>query len=134
PDSAKSIIAEKLASELFPNDQGTPGILVFHNDSGEIMQNEVQQIIDGIIAAEIEGIETIINPAQLPPPAIAGFISEDKSTMIVPMNLKAGLGNKDYSEINDQATEVGTGIAKQLTSTDFYITGPAGIAGDTVKL
>ncbi len=134
PDSAKSIIAQNLAAELFPNDQGTPGILVFHNDSGEIMQDEVQQIIDGIIAAEIEGIETIINPAQLPPPAIAGFISEDKSTMIVPMNLKAGLGNKDYSEINDQATEIGTGISKQLTSTDFYITGPAGIAGDTVKL
>lgn len=53
--------------------------------------------------------------------------------MIVPMSLEAGLGNSQYSEINDEAYEIGSEIAKDL-DTKFYITGPAGIAGDTVKL
>lgn len=54
--------------------------------------------------------------------------------MIVPMELEQGLGNDEYAEINDRATEIGTGIADKLESTSFYITGPAGIAGDTIKL
>jgi RND superfamily putative drug exporter len=69
----------------------------------------------------------------MPPQAIANFLSEDETTIIVPMTLEAGLGNSNYADINDQTTEIGTSIAKNLT-TDFYITGPAGIAGDTTKL
>jgi len=133
PDEAKSVIAEQRLEELFPNDQGTPGILVFHNASGEVSLDEVKKILDGIRAAEIEGVQTILDITALPPQAIAGFTSEDKSTIIVPMNLEAGLGNGEYAEINDEASSVGNEIAEGL-STDFYITGPAGIAGDTVKL
>lgn len=133
PDEAQSIIAEKKLEELFPNDQGTPGILVFHNTSGEVNLDEVKQILSGINSAEIKGIEFILDISALPPQALAGFTSEDKSTMIIPMNLEAGLGNSDYAEINDEASRIGGEIAQGL-STDFYITGPAGIAGDTVKL
>ena len=50
------------------------------------------------------------------------------------MELEKGLGNNDYSEINDKASEIGNKIASELENIDFYITGPAGIAGDTVKL
>lgn len=35
PDEAQSIIAEQKLAETFPNEQGAPGILVFHNESGE---------------------------------------------------------------------------------------------------
>jgi putative drug exporter of the RND superfamily len=118
---------------FFPNDQGTPGIYVFHKSDGEITVEEVGEIIDGIKKADIEGIETIVDVSKLPPQALSAFISEDKTTMIVPMNLKNGLGSSDYAEINDKTTEVGTKIAEDL-GVDFYITGPAGISGDTVKL
>lgn len=133
PDEAASIIADNKINELFPNEQGTPGILVFHNSDGDINIEEVKEILSGIEAENIEGIDQIVPIAQLPEQALASFISEDKSTMIVPMNLEAGLGNSDYAEINDHATEIGTSIAKNLAA-DFYITGPAGIAGDTTKL
>lgn len=133
PDEAASIIADNKIDELFPNEQGTPGILVFHNSDGDINIEEVKEILSGIEAENIEGIDQIVPIAQLPEQALASFISEDKSTMIVPMNLEAGLGNSDYAEINDHATEIGTSIAKNLAA-DFYITGPAGIAGDTTKL
>ncbi|MGX6443905.1 MMPL family transporter [Neobacillus sp. K501] len=134
PDEAQSIIAEKKTEELFPNEQGTPGIMVFHNENGAIDTDEVKQILTGIIIEDIDGIENIVDINTLSPQALAGFISEDDSTMIVPMELKKGLGNDEYSEINDKVSKIGNKIAGTLESTDFYITGPAGIAGDTIKL
>ncbi|MFJ8267482.1 MMPL family transporter [Peribacillus asahii] len=134
PDEAKSIIAEQKTEELFPNDQGTPGILVFHNENGDVNIEEAKQILDGILAKDIKGIESIVDISKLPPQALESFISEDGTTMIVPMELENGLGNSQYAEINDQASEIGNEIAETLDSTNFYITGPAGIAGDTVKL
>lgn len=133
PDEAQSIIAQNKLDEYFPNDQGTPGIYVFHNPDGDLVVEDVTTIIEGIKEANIEGIADIIDISQLPPQATAAFLSEDKSTMIIPVNLELGLGNSEYAEINDAATEIGTDIAKDLR-TDFYITGPAGIAGDTTKL
>lgn len=133
PDEAQSIIAEQKLAETFPNEQGAPGILVFHNESGVIDVDEVRQILSGIISANIEGVDSIVDIRALPDQALSGFTSEDGSTMIVPMSLEAGLGNSQYSEINDEAYVIGSEIAKDL-DTKFYITGPAGIAGDTVKL
>ena len=54
---------------------------------------DVMTIISGIKEANIEGIEEIVDISVLPPQALSAFLSEDKTTMIVPMNLKAGLGN-----------------------------------------
>ncbi len=133
PDEAQSIITQNKLDKYFPNDKGTPGIYVFHKANGELVIEDVMTIIDGIKEASIEGIEEIVDIAALPPQALSAFLSEDKTTMIVPMNLKEGLGNADYADINDETTEVGTKIAAEL-NTEFYITGPAGIAGDTVKL
>lgn len=134
PDDAQSIIAEKEMEEHFPNDQGTPGILVFHNENGDVDIAEAQEILNGIIDADIEGVDSIIDIGELPPPALESFTSEDGTTMIVPMTLEAGLGNSEYAKINDKASEIGNEIAKGQENTSFYITGPAGIAGDTVKL
>lgn len=134
PDDAASIIASEKLDEYFPNDQGTPGILVFHNEDGEVNVESVKNILEGIQQANIDGIDTIVDIASLPEQALASFISENGSTMIVPMNLEAGLGNDQYAEINDEASKIGNDIAKSTGDTQFYITGPAGIAGDTVKL
>jgi len=133
PDEAQSIIAENRLEKLFPNDQGTPGILVFHDASGDVKLNEVKQIMNGLIAADIPGVQSIVDIGAMPPQALAGFTSADRSTVIVPMSLEAGLGNNEYAEINDEASSLGNEIADGM-STDFYITGPAGIAGDTIKL
>ncbi|MBP2240344.1 RND superfamily putative drug exporter [Cytobacillus eiseniae] len=134
PNEAQSIIAEKKTEELFPNEQGTPGILVFHNDKGDINTDEVIQILEGIVAEDIKGIETIVDIRVLPPQALTGFISEDASTMIVPMELEQDLGNDQYSDINDKVSEIGNNLADEFENMTFYITGPAGIAGDTLKL
>lgn len=134
PDDAQSIIADQKLKEYFPNDQGTPGILVFHNSEGDVNPETVQEILTGITEANIKGIDSIVDISQLPPPALEGFYSEDNTTMIIPMSLEAGLGSADFAEINDEASEIGSDIAADSGSTEFYVTGPAGIAGDTVKL
>lgn len=134
PDDAQSIIADDKLKEYFPDDQGTPGILVFHNRGGDADAETVQEILAAIKAADIEGIDSIVDISQLPPPALEGFYSEDNTTMIIPMSLEAGLGSADFAEINDEASEIGSGIAADSGSMEFYVTGPAGIAGDTVKL
>ena len=133
PDEAEAIVAQNKVNELFPSDSGTPGILVFNNPEGAIDIAEVKEILKGISEEKIEGIDEIVDLSKMPPQALAAFTSEDKTTIIVPMNLEAGLGNSDYSRINDKASEIGNDIARNLDA-DFYITGPAGIAGDTTKL
>ncbi|MCP2035445.1 RND superfamily putative drug exporter [Planomicrobium sp. HSC-17F08] len=134
PDDAQSIIADQKLKEYFPDDQGTPGILVFHNAEGDVDLTAVQDILAGITDAGIEGIDSIVDISQLPPPALEGFYSEDNTTMIIPMTLQAGLGSADFAEINDEASKIGSDIAADFDNMEFYITGPAGIAGDTVKL
>lgn len=133
PDDVESIITQNKLDEYFPNDQGTPGIYVFHNEDGELVIEDVVEIIGGIKEENIEGIAEVVDISMLPPQALEAFLSEDNSTMIIPMNLEAGLGNAEYAEINDETTELGTKLAAEY-NIDFYITGPAGIAGDTVKL
>ena len=120
PDEAEAIVSQNKVDELFPSDTGTPGILVFNNPDGEIDIAEVNEILKGITDEKIEGIEEIVDLSKMPPQALAAFTSEDKTTMIVPMNLKAGLGNSDYSRINDKASEIGNDIAKNLNA-DFYL-------------
>ena len=135
PDNTPSIQAERLLEQYFPNDRGTPGILVFHQEqAGTLNIEDVEQIVAGIQAADITGIETIVDLSQLPPAAIQSFTSDSGSTVILPMMLEAGLGSAEFSEINDEVLDIGQSIAANMQDVSFYVTGPAGIAGDTVKL
>jgi len=134
PNDAASIIASEELEKFFPNEQGTPGILVFHNENGEVNLDEVTVIMNAIIGANIEGIDTIIDISALPPQALEGFKSEDKSTMIIPMSLDPGADNRQIGETIEQVAEVGADAAEGQSSTIFRVTGPAGIAADTLKL
>jgi RND superfamily putative drug exporter len=134
PSEAQSIIANEKLEQYFPNDQGTPGILVFHNENGEINLDEVAEIVDAILADDVAGIDEIINIANLPPQALESFKSEDKSTMIIPMTLDAAADSRQIGETVDKVAEIGNQAAQGFTDTLFRITGPAGIVGDTLKL
>lgn len=134
PDEAASIIASQKVQELFPSDTGTPGIFVFHNENGELNFDEAKQILAALDAANVEGVESYLDPFTLPEQALSAFVSEDKSTLIAMYTLEQGLGSSAYAEINDELSERGLTASETLSSTNFYITGPAGIAGDTLKL
>ncbi|MDZ5712666.1 MMPL family transporter [Jeotgalibacillus haloalkalitolerans] len=133
PDDAQSIIAENKVKELFPDDQATPGILVF-NAQEEIQASDVQAVLDEIREAELTGVQEMMDLSVLPPQALEGFFSEDSRTFIFPIELEPGIGNDKYSEINDEILSIGQTYGEEQDAFDFYVTGPAGIAGDTLKL
>ena len=134
PDDAQSIIANEKLEEYFPNDQGTPGILVFHNEKGEANIEEATEIMKAIVDADIKGVDEVIDLSQLPPQALQAFTSEEQSTIIVPVTLDPSLDNRGIGDTVDKITEIGNEKAEEMADTSFYVTGPAGIAGDTLKL
>ncbi|WP_110931918.1 MMPL family transporter [Paenibacillus bouchesdurhonensis] len=134
PNDAPSIIANEKLEQYFPNDQGTPGILVFHNDDGEVNLTAVTEIMNAIISTDVAGVDQIVDIAKLPPQATAAFMSEDKSTMIIPMTLDPAADSRQIGETVDAVARIGNEAAQGFTDTTFRITGPAGIAGDTLKL
>ena len=134
PDDAQSIIASEKLEEYFPNDQGTPGILVFHNENGEVNTEEATEIMKAIVDADIKGVDEVIDFSQLPPQALQAFTSEEQSTIIVPVTLDSSLDNRGIGKTVDKIAEIGNEKAEEMADTSFYVTGPAGIAGDTLKL
>lgn len=134
PDDAASLIADEKLETYFPNDQGIPGILVLEQTDGAIDMEAIDRVTGALIDADIPGIEQIVDVRQLPPPARAGFMSEDGNVFLLPAELDASLGS---DELNDIVAEMYTVVDEEIASVDgmnAYITGPAGIAGDTLKL
>ncbi len=133
PDDAQSIIAENKVKELFPDDQATPGILVFDAQK-ELQVTEIQPVLEEIQDADLTGVQEMLDLSVLPPQALEGFFSEDRQTFIFPIELEPGIGSDKYAEINDEILSIGQTFGEEQNAFDFYVTGPAGIAGDTLKL
>lgn len=133
PDDAQSIMAENKVKELFPDDQATPGILVFDAEK-EVEVSDVQAVLNEIREADLTGVQEMMELSDLPPQALEGFFSEDSQTFIFPIELESGIGSDRYSEINDEILSIGQTYGEEQNAFDFYVTGPAGIAGDTLKL
>lgn len=130
PADAASMIAEAKVKEHFPDDQGTPAILVFHRDQGEVDVQTVMKTVRAVTEANIEHVE-LPDLAALPDAALKAFVSEDKSIMIVPATLSGQLGGRQLGEKVDAILQAGEPAKGDH---QFYVTGPAGIAGDTVRL
>ncbi|MGM9988175.1 MAG: MMPL family transporter [Bacillaceae bacterium] len=131
PDDAQSIIADKKLNEYFKDDKGIPALLVFHNKKGEVDAKEISRVMDKIEGEKIEGIKDFLPFSKLPPQVQTSFYSEDKSTAVLPVNLKDNLENKEIQQIVDKIVDVEKGTKSDVM---FRVTGPAGIAGDTLKL
>ncbi|WP_394236828.1 MMPL family transporter [Niallia oryzisoli] len=129
PEDAQSVIAQNKVDEYFSEDEGTPGILVFQSDKEEI---DVTQLI-GFFAKvedEIDGVEQVVPLAALPPQAVAGFFSEDKQTAVIPLTFDPALESK---ELRDKLEKI-QALSKETTNLNLYVTGPAGIAVDSLNL
>ncbi|WP_316571453.1 MMPL family transporter [Neobacillus sp. YIM B06451] len=130
PEDSQSVIAQSKADQYFSDNAGIPAILVFQADKGEIALEDLASITDEIVAADIIGVDEVIPLSALPPQAAAGFFSGDKTTAVVPLTLDASLENKEIKASKEKIEEV-VGDASEL---NLYITGPAGIAADSLDL
>lgn len=129
PNDAASIEAAKKVEEYFPNDGGTPAILVFNEDNKKVDDAEVAKAL-ALIEKEVKGITSMAPFAQLPPAARAEFLSEDKSAAAIPIVFQQGFTSEDFEPRIEQITK----IANEQSGSNVYVTGPAGIATDTTAL
>ena len=130
PDKAQSVIAQNKVDEYFEDSDGTPAILVFQSNNGGIEFSTLAEVMQNIEGEEIEGVEQVVPLSSLPPQAAAGFFSEDKTTAVIPLIFSTSLETKELKESKEQMTE----LVNESSDLTLYVTGPAGIATDSLDL
>lgn len=130
PEDAKSVVAQKKIDHYFKDNDGIPAILVFQAKDGQVELQELSQLLDKISEKNITGVEQLIPLSKLPPEATKEFFSEDQTTAIIPLTYATTMESKEIKEANEQLQM----LAKESAQYDLYITGPAGIAADTLEL
>ena len=130
PKNAKSIIAQNKVDHYFKDNDGIPAILVFQSNKGEVTFAELAGLLDQVQSKNIKGVQQVVRLSALPPQAAAGFFSDDKTTAIIPLTFDSSLETKEMKTSIQQITE----IVKNTTDLKLYVTGPAGIAADTLDL
>ena len=128
PSDAKSMIAQNKQDQYFKNNEGTPAILVFQKDGNNITISDLNPLFEEI--AQIEGIKEYVPLTTMPPQATASFFSKDQSTVILPLTLEPSLESKEMRTVLEEITE----IVEKNTDLTLNITGPAGIAVDSLNL
>jgi putative drug exporter of the RND superfamily len=130
PEDAQSVIAQSKVDEYFKDTNGTPGILVFQSKQGNLEPSSLVDVYNLINEENIPGVEQVIPLAALPPQAIQGFFSEDQTTALIPIIFDSSLETKEIRESKNQILEV----VKANSDVQLYVTGPAGIATDSLDL
>ncbi len=128
PVDAPSSVAQEKLDEYFANEDGLPGILVFQSDGGSFEPEELSAFFAEL--QELDGIASVVPFTELPPQAAAGFYAEDRSTVALPIAFEPGLETDEIRDIQEQLTA----IAADETNLTYTMTGPAGIAVDTLNL
>ncbi|MBO8156932.1 MAG: MMPL family transporter [Bacillaceae bacterium] len=130
PDDAKAVIAENKLDEYFPGNEGTPAILVFQSNDGEIEVTKLAEVLDHIREEGVSGVEGLVPLSALPPQAQAKFFSEDKETATIPLTFAPELETAELKDSKEQIEE----IVEETSELEMYVTGPAGIAVDSLDL
>lgn len=130
PKDAQSVIAQTKVDQYFKNNDGIPAILVFQADNGKVDFSEIAGVFDQIESEKVLGVEQVIPLSSLPPQAQAGFLSEDKEAAAIPLTFDSSLESKEIRE----SLELISALVKENTDFTLYITGPAGIAVDSLDL
>ncbi|OYD06828.1 MMPL family transporter [Paludifilum halophilum] len=130
PEDAQSVIAQKKVDQYFKEGDGTPAILVFQSTEGKIAFKDLENVLKQIENENIEGMEPVVSLSSLPPEAAAGFFSDDQTTALIPLSFHPSLENQEIKH----ATEQLLAVVEGSSNLNLYVTGPAGIATDSLEL
>lgn len=135
PDRAPSEVAKRELERYFSEEGGNPALFVFHNKQKLAAEDfkQINKLSEYLHSNEApDTIKEVVPFHRLPEQVQQAFLSEDQTTMVFPVVLKDGL---EMDEINETITafqQKGDSLIKN--STEFKITGPAGIASDTIAI
>ena len=135
-ENIPSTIAKNVLYEHFPTNQGLTALLVFHRE-GELTAEDKQEItaLSEWLASDAKPqyIERALPYHLFPESVQAQMFSEDKTTLLfnltLQQDLESSLALETFEEI--RAKVVDLGFAEGL---QFEVTGPAGIAVDTISI
>lgn len=134
PEDMLSEQAKKEYDKYFAKDEGTPAILVFSSDTKLIEEDltSISNTAKYISEENIKNVKEVVAFDKMPPQSMGAFLSEDGTSIFLPITLKPALEAKDIShaleKIEAQADKAVT------ESVSYKITGPAAIAADATKL
>ncbi|WP_404431134.1 MMPL family transporter [Sutcliffiella horikoshii] len=134
PEEAQSVVASEKFDTYFPDDNGLFALLVFHNEEGWNTQSftEVDEVSKWVEEdSTLETIQSAVPFHQFPEQVKGDFLSEDGTTLVLPLFLK---DNLEMDEVHDTVQSIETFTETALTSGTMVITGPAGIASDTIAI
>ncbi|GIP35185.1 MMPL family transporter [Paenibacillus sp. J2TS4] len=134
-ENTPSAAAQAIMEEQFPSDDGLVALLVFHAQ-GEITPDERGKIseISEWLASESkpEHVSGALPFHQFPESVQNQMFSEDGSTLLLNVALQKDLESDQIydtlQQIRSEVEQIGTG------GLQFEMTGPAGIAADTITL
>ncbi len=135
PKEAESVLASKELERYFPDEDGTPALMVFHCSDG-MTSTDIQSVekLSRYLHSN-KAPETIDETPpfhQMPEAAQKTFLSDDKTTLLLPVVLQDGL---EMEAINQTVTDLrDKGESFLVPPTELTVTGPAGIASDTIAI
>ncbi|QQP12802.1 MMPL family transporter [Lysinibacillus agricola] len=142
PESEMSQQAAAIIAEQFPNEAGTPLLLVWHRESGLTTDDfvAIQKIYGELKAKPLEN-QTLIPPYdKMPPQAFVASASENGTTIVTPVFFEKGVATDALRESLKTLTKTmdtyNVQLDKNLASGDLHVrySGPVGIATDAVSL
>jgi len=134
-EDTPSAIASRVMEEHFPSEDGLPALVVFHNADriGEHNRKDIAAFSEWLASSDKpEHVGSALPFHLLSKSVQDAMLSSDQSTLVFPLSLKKGL---DSDVIYDSIAEIRTWLAEhQSAPMEAEITGPAGIAADTLSL
>lgn len=130
PEDVQSVVAQEKVQQYFTNNQGIPAILVFQSKNGEVTLSELSNVLDQVERESIKGVQQVVPLSNIPPQATSEFFSDDKTTALIPLSFDSTLDTKEMQKSIAKISQ----IVKDTTDLTLYVTGPAGIATDTLDL
>lgn len=134
-DDTPSAVARKWMNEQFPSQEGANALLVFHGKDGlsADQRNKIGEL-GAWLASEgkPQGVVGSTPYHRMPASAQEKLLSEDKTTLLLSVALGKGLASDEIhdalEQIRNHAEQAG------MNGVQFEITGPAGIASDTITM
>lgn len=142
PDTEMSKQAAAIIAEEFPNDAGTPLLLVWHRESGLTPADfgAIQKVYAELNSNPLEH-QTLVPPYdKMPPQALSASASDNGSTIVTPVFFEKDVATDVLQESLDTLSKTmdsnNVQLDQDLSSDALHVrySGPVGIATDAVSL
>ncbi|MET4561147.1 RND superfamily putative drug exporter [Lysinibacillus parviboronicapiens] len=142
PDSEMSEQAAAIIEEEFPNDAGTPLLLVWHRENGLTTDDysAIQKVYKDLKTIPLAHQSLVPPYDEMPPQAFLAATSENGSTIVTPIFFEKGVATDLLQESLDNLTKTmdmyNVQLDEELTKDALHVrySGPVGIATDAVSL